>query len=355
MRKSRLLLSCLAALALLTAGIAPGKAHAEEGGSFLKIPVGLSYASTYWWRGVELKARAPGVLWPSVGLVLGDTGILASGCRGLDADYISAEPAAIARRITSVHEVDYGASFAKDLGDIASFSLGILYAQYPFYDDFDSTAVNPAFLEGSLGLGLKTILNPRVDFYYDYYVKESAAETPQDEDFYVKFSLGQEFAKTEDSAVTLSAWIGYYNNAYADLGGFSDAGLRLGFLKDFSGTAFAAGLYYARFARQRLPEGIRPGTATCEGKIKNHVWADFSVIKDAVNRWLILCKRKGRCHVAAPFLFTYPQREKNRTCDRRAYRTRTRAVRGKLGNTPTITASEPLPLVSAAFFAASLP
>ncbi len=278
MRKSRLLLSCLAALALLTAGIAPGKAHAEEGGSFLKIPVGLSYASTYWWRGVELNGKGSGVLWPSVGLVLGDTGISLLVAAGLDADYISADTSGDRKAIRPLHEVDYGASFAKDLGDIASFSLGILYAQYPFYDDFDSTAVNPAFLEGSLGLGLKTILNPRVDFYYDYYVKESAAETPQDEDFYVKFSLGQEFAKTEDSAVTLSAWIGYYNNAYADLEGFSDAGLRLGFLKDFSGTAFAAGLYYARsldsdFQRAYDPDGDG------EGKIKNHVWADFSVSK----------------------------------------------------------------------------
>lgn len=34
MRTSRILLSCLAALALLSAGIAPGKAIAEEGGSF---------------------------------------------------------------------------------------------------------------------------------------------------------------------------------------------------------------------------------------------------------------------------------------------------------------------------------
>jgi len=71
----------------------------------------------------------------------------------------------------------------------------------------------------------------------------------------MKFSLAQEFAKTNDSAITLSAWIGYYNNAYADAKGFSDAGLRLGFLKDFSGTAFGAGLYYA-LARQRFPAGV---------------------------------------------------------------------------------------------------
>ena len=254
MRTSRILLSCLAALALLSAGIAPGKAIAEEGGSFLKVPVGLSYASTYWWRGVELNGKGSGVLWPSAGLVLGDTGISLLVAAGLNADYLLADRSGDHKYIRPTHEIDYGASFAKDLGDIASFGVGILYAQYPYYDDYDSTALNPAFLEGSLGLGLKTILNPRLDFYYDYYVKEKE-ETPRDEDYYVKFSLAQEFAKTNDSAITLSAWIGYYNNAYADAKGFSDAGLRLGFLKDFSGTAFGAGLYYA-LARQRFPAGV---------------------------------------------------------------------------------------------------
>ena len=278
MRKSRLLLSCLAALALLTAGIAPGKAHAEEGGSFLKIPAGLSYASTYWWRGIELNGKGSGVLWPSVGLVLGDTGISLLVAAGLNADYLSADGSGDHKKIRPSHEVDYGASFAKDLGDIASFSLGILYAQYPYYDDFDSAAVNPAFLEGSLGLGLKTILNPRVDLYYDYYVKESAAETPQDEDYYVKLSLAQEFAKTEDSAITVSTWIGYYNNAYLGAEGFSDAGLRLGFLRVFSGTAFGAGRYYARSLDSDVWREYDPDE-NGKGKIKNHVWADFSITR----------------------------------------------------------------------------
>lgn len=277
MRTSRILLSCLAALALLSAGIAPGKAIAEEGGSFLKVPVGLSYASTCWWRGIELNGKGSGVLWPSAGLVLGDTGISLLVAAGLNADHLLADRSGDHKYIRPTHEIDYGASFAKDLGDIASFGVGILYAQYPYYDDYDSTALNPAFLEGSLGLGLKTILNPRLDFYYDYYVKEKE-ENPRDEDYYVKFSLAQEFAKTNDSAITLSAWIGYYNNAYADAKGFSDAGLRLGFLKDFSGTAFGAGLYYARsldsdFQREYDPNGDG------RGKIKNHVWVDFSMTR----------------------------------------------------------------------------
>jgi len=277
MRTSRILLSCLAALALLSAGIAPGKAIAEEGGSFLKVPVGLSYASTYWWRGVELNGKGSGVLWPSAGLVLGDTGISLLVAAGLNADYLLADRSGDHKYIRPTHEIDYGASFAKDLGDIASFGVGILYAQYPYYDDYDSTALNPAFLEGSLGLGLKTILNPRLDFYYDYYVKEKE-ETPRDEDYYVKFSLAQEFAKTNDSAITLSAWIGYYNNAYADAKGFSDAGLRLGFLKDFSGTAFGAGLYYARSLDSDFQQEYDPN-GDGRGKIKNHVWVDFSMTR----------------------------------------------------------------------------
>ncbi len=277
MRKTRLL-SCLAALALLAAGIAPGKARAEEGGSFFKIPVGLSYASTYWWRGVEVNGKGSGVLWPSVGLALGDTGLSLLVTAGLDMDYFSADTSRDRRAIRPYHEVDYCASFAKNLGAIASFNVGALYAQYPFYDDNDSSATNPAFIEGSLGLGLKTVLNPRIDFYYDYFIKENADKFPHDEDYYAKFSLGQEFMKTADSAVTVSAWVGYYNNAYLDAKGFSDAGLRLGFLKDFSGTVFAAGLYYARsldsdFWKEYDPDG------NGRGRIKNHVWADFSVTR----------------------------------------------------------------------------
>ncbi|HSV97328.1 MAG TPA: hypothetical protein VLM75_10395 [Spirochaetota bacterium] len=277
MMKARLL-SCLAALALLAAGVAPGKAHAEEGVSFLKIPVGLSYASTYWWRGVELNGKGSGVLWPSVGLVLGDTGLSFLVAAGLNADYLYAGTSGDRKAIRPSHEVDYGASLAKHLGDLASLNFGIVYAQYPFYDDNNSAAINPAFIEGTLGIGLKTALNPRVDFYYDYYVKESAAETPQDEDYYVKFSLAQEFAKTDDSAVTLSAWIGYYNNAYADAEGFSDTGLRLGFFKDYSGTVFAAGLYYARTLDSDFWREYDPNEDG-EGRMKNHVWADFSVSK----------------------------------------------------------------------------
>ncbi len=277
MRTSRILLSCLAALALLSAGIAPGKAIAEEGGSFLKVPVGLSYASTYWWRGVELNGKGSGVLWPSAGLVLGDTGISLLVAAGLNADYLLADRSGDHKYIRPTHEIDYGASFAKDLGDIASFSLGILYAQYPFYDDNDPDALNPAFLEGSIGIGLKSVLNPRLDFYYDYYVKEKE-ENPRDEDYYMKFSLAQEFAKTNDSAITLSAWIGYYNNAYADAKGFSDAGLRLGFLKDFSGTAFGAGLYYARSLDSDFQQEYDPN-GDGRGKIKNHVWVDFSMTR----------------------------------------------------------------------------
>lgn len=277
MRTSRILLSCLAALALLSAGIAPGKAIAEEGGSFLKVPVGLSYASTYWWRGIELNGKGSGVLWPSAGLVLGDTGISLLVAAGLNADYLLADRSGDHKYIRPTHEIDYGASFAKDLGDIASFSLGILYAQYPFYDDNDPDALNPAFLEGSIGIGLKSVLNPRLDFYYDYYVKEKE-ENPRDEDYYMKFSLAQEFAKTNDSAITLSAWIGYYNNAYADAKGFSDAGLRLGFLKDFSGTAFGAGLYYARSLDSDFQREYDPNVDG-RGKIKNHVWVDFSMTR----------------------------------------------------------------------------
>jgi len=239
--------------------------------------VGLSYASTYWWRGVELNGKGSGVLWPSAGLVLGDTGISLLVAAGLNADYLLADRSGDHKYIRPTHEIDYGASFAKDLGDIASFSLGILYAQYPFYDDNDPDALNPAFLEGSIGIGLKSVLNPRLDFYYDYYVKEKE-ENPRDEDYYMKFSLAQEFAKTNDSAITLSAWIGYYNNAYADAKGFSDAGLRLGFLKDFSGTAFGAGLYYARSLDSDFQQEYDPN-GDGRGKIKNHVWVDFSMTR----------------------------------------------------------------------------
>ncbi len=275
MRKSRLL-SCLAALALLAAGIAPGKAFAEEEAAFFKVPVGLSYASTYWWRGVELNGKGSGVLWPSAGLVLGDTGLSFLIAAGLNADYLYAGTGGDREATRPYHEFDYGASFAKDLGDIVSFNIGVLYVSYPFYDEADPAATNPSFIDGMLGLGLKTVLNPRVDFYYDYYVKENADKTPRDEDYYVKFSLAQEFAKTGDSAFTVSAWVGYYNNAYLDAKGWSDAGARLGFLKDFGGTVFAAGLYYARSLDSDFWQEYDPDEDG-RGRMKNHVWADFSV------------------------------------------------------------------------------
>ncbi|HOM09453.1 MAG TPA: hypothetical protein PLV81_04815, partial [Spirochaetota bacterium] len=39
-----------------------GKSYSE--GKNLYFPIGLTYNSTYWWRGVEINGKGAGVLWP---------------------------------------------------------------------------------------------------------------------------------------------------------------------------------------------------------------------------------------------------------------------------------------------------
>jgi len=255
------------------------KAHAED--SFLKVPVGISYSSTYWWRGVELNGKGVGVIWPSAGLEFGDTGLSLSVAAGINEDYLVVNETGEPTEAKVYHEFDYGLAYSVSTG-ILSVDLGVMYIHYPFYDEADDSSTDPpstdpSFVEGSLGLGLDIPLSPALEVYYDYYVKESDEDTPQNEDYYVKFSIGHDLVSTDSFTFSMGAWGAYYNNAYFDAKGFSDAGVSLGTSSIYEGVEFTSAVYYARTldsdfeAEYDLDDDTRPSA------LRNHLWAEFGV------------------------------------------------------------------------------
>ena len=249
------------------------KIYAEE--KIVSIPVTLSYGSVYWWRGVELNGDGVGVYWPGAGLAFGDTGIELSIAAGLSEDLFTVENRNPSDDVPSSEkeekvktELDYGVSCSKDIGDKITLGVGVLFAHYPYYDEIDADAKDPSFIEASISAGMDILLSPTLDFYYDYYIEESADKTPQNEDYYATLSMSHDLISTDDGfSFSLSALIGYYNNAYTKAKGWSDAVVSAGMSKEYKDFSFSAAAYYGR----SLDKDFRAGG------IKNHFWADFGV------------------------------------------------------------------------------
>jgi hypothetical protein len=245
---------------------------------FLTFPVSITYYSVYWWRGVELNGKGAGLIWPQLGVNLGESGISAFVAGGANTDYFVASDSADRKYAKTFHEFDAAVAYSGEIAGKVTLGLGMTYVKYFYYDAYDPAVKDPSFIEGALSVGLKVPLNPKIDLYYDYYVKESAAKTPVDEDYYASFSLTHDLIATEDGfKLTANPWISYYNNAYLDRKGWSDAGLTLTTTKDYKGTVFTASVNFARSLSKdfQLPADI-DGNGT-PGKLRNHFWAEFGV------------------------------------------------------------------------------
>lgn len=273
MKKSLLILAASAVtVALLgTAGSRPAVAE----GSFVRVPLGLSYSSSYWWRGVELNGKDIGVAWANAGLELGSTGITLFAAAGLSEDYLLYNNSGFEdyrRGQKSLNEFDYGVSYSVTVGEKIAIGAGLAYIHYPFYDALVKDATDPSFAEGSLSVGLKTVLTPTLYVYYDYYAEESAVKTPQDEDYYARLTVSHDILAKNDFTFTAGAWVGYYNNAYLEREGWSDAGMSLAIGFTAGDASFRGAAYYAR---SLSPDFQLEDADT--GKMKNHFWSEFGV------------------------------------------------------------------------------
>jgi hypothetical protein len=252
----------LAMIMLVTAGTAK-YVHAED--AKISVPVSFSYNSTYWWRGYELDGPGVGVLWPGVGLSYGDLSLTFAA--GIPETWITAEDTASEKYAKTFTEIDLGAAYTLNT-DKLSVVLGVMYVGYPYYDAVNPNAVEASFIEGSAVLTLKTILSPYVAVYYDYFLNETDAKTPVAEDYYVKVGASHNLISTEDGfAFSLGAYVGYYNNAYFDMSGWSDAVATAGISKSYKNMSFTSGFNYGR----TLGKDFRDYNSG----IKNHFWASF--------------------------------------------------------------------------------
>jgi hypothetical protein len=266
--------SAIIILAAIMVSATPASAADE---SAVKFPVYFSYYSNYWWRGVELDGRNVGVFWPGAGVRYGDFEL--SIYAGISQEYLlqtDESNTALGNNIKmqkSFTEIDYIIAWSKDVNELVSLGASIGYIQWPFYRALDSSAVNPSFVETMLSVGLKTLLNPKLEFFYDCYVKETAGKTPQFEDFYMRLSLSHNiFSLKDKDAFTLAIqpWLGYYNNAYLERFGFSDIGATLEAKKDIDKFSVAGQISYAR----SLDKDFQLEYQTV-GRLKDHFWAGF--------------------------------------------------------------------------------
>ncbi|TAL36592.1 MAG: hypothetical protein EPN93_07140 [Spirochaetes bacterium] len=276
MKKTLVSLALVAILSAIPAVAQEAAPAAEK--SFLTFPVSVTYYSIYWWRGVELNGKGAGLIWPQAGINLGETGLSVFAAGGVNTDYFAASDSEDRKYSKTLHEFDGGLAYTTEIAGTLTLGLGATYVKYFYHDAVTHTADDPSFIEGALSLGLKVPLNPKIDFYYDYYVKESAAKTPVDEDYYVSFSLTHDFIATDDGfKLTANPWVSYYNNAYLDRKGWSDAGLTLTTAKDYKGTTFTASVNYARSLSKDFQPEVDINGDGISGKLKNHFWAEFGV------------------------------------------------------------------------------
>lgn len=270
------------AIFFILSGISFAKAQdskaetAAEDGAALEIPVSFTYSSLYWWRGFVCMEGA-GVLWPGVGAVLGDSGIELNLTTGISDFWLTRDDSAVKDSAKSYTEIDYSISYSKEI-DIVSISLGLLYYQYPYYDEVTADSADPSFAEGSVSVGIKTILSPTIEFYYDYYIearKDAAGEDlPTAEDYYAKFSVSHNIISTDDGfSLSAGASIGYYNNAYYEASGLSDAIINLGFAKDYDNLSVKATMYYGR----SIGKDFQDANESVGAARKNHFWCDFGL------------------------------------------------------------------------------
>ncbi len=263
----RKMLTATVLITLITLAALPDL-HADE--KNIKVPISFTYSSTYWWRGIQANGEGVGVLSPGIALEFGDFSI--SYAAFISENWISKESSFDEDKAKAKTEMDYGISFSKDLEAII-ISVGVLYAHYPYYDEVESDATDPSFWEGSLAIGLNTVLSPAIEFYYDYFIEarddSDGNEVPVDEDYYIKLSLSQNLIATKDGfTFTILAWVGYYNNPYSEMEGWSDAVASMVISKDEGDLSFSAGFYYGR----TLSRDFRQANG-----IKNNFWCEFGI------------------------------------------------------------------------------
>lgn len=284
----------------------PKKAVAEE--SKLSIPVLVMYSSLYWWRGVELNntespSDSVGIVWSGFAIKYAGFSILCAGGFSEDLwrrrntedledpevedeteeDAIGNNQDDSSRDTAKTKtEVDYGISYKLEIKPV-KIAASVLYVQYPYFDEMDNShldddptvdSTDPSFWEAGLSLDVDTILSPSVEFYWDYYVEDykndKGEDVPVDEDYYVKLSVSQEIVGKKDVySLAMGAWAGYYNNAYMELKGWSDAGGSLEISVDHESLSIFATVYYARTLDKDFVEAA--------GFVKNHTWCDFGI------------------------------------------------------------------------------
>lgn len=238
-------------LTLITGSFMAYADETTDKADFLKITPFYSYESNYIYRGIELNSGC-GVNWLGVTAVFGETGISAVVYTGLNSGYIFANDSDTRKSIEDTTELDYNILYSKTFADLINVGASLLFTQYPTNSDLN-------IAEGGISFGIKTLLNPTINVYYDYLIKKPAA------DIYSNLTISHEIFNAENFIITAGAWLGYYNLATSDISGLSDIGIKLETSKTINNVGIISGLYYVYTIEKDLQ-------ALSTVSKKNHIW-----------------------------------------------------------------------------------
>ncbi len=183
------------------------------------ISFGLTYYSTYLWRGVSW-FDGDGAFTPFISYDIAGSGLVFTILGELSASAVSTQQSG---RNTNPNIYSYsrqGINFSLDytipLGKIAAIKLNALSFIYPISKEYSCNVndnqdkIDQSGLTATAGIFFDGIpLKPNISYTHDFNVGNPRFRFT---DFYIKIGIGQDFELAKDLTFTLGGYIGLFNN-----------------------------------------------------------------------------------------------------------------------------------------------
>lgn len=224
----------------------------EPASKGLGITVGMTYASTYLFRGIDFYS-GDGAFLPLISYDVLGSGLIINAAMEHSEDSVF-EGKGKGATGHAFNSVDFGAGYTINTAPV---SIGLNVWYWDYYNSKDEYGSNASFVTSNVVVTANVLLSPFISFTYDYYIDDKFAD-PNDKDYYLQFGLSKEFEVIKDAKLKLSAAGGYYNAKSLDAKGVSDVTCT-------AGMTVAAGpvTYAGSFNYVYIPEGdfrdMKPG------------------------------------------------------------------------------------------------
>ncbi len=219
--------------------IVTGLKAEEAGPKPVGLTVGVTYASSYLFRGIDFYG-GDGAFLPAASYDLLGSGLILGVAAEHSEDSLFEGKGDDANGY-AFNSVDVGAGYTIGAGAPVTVGLNVWYWDY--YNSKDELAGDASFITMNVIVTANTFLSPFVSCTYDYYMDDKFAD-PNDNDYYVQFGIAKEFEVIKDAKIKLSAAGGYYNAKSLDANGFSDVTATAGLTVTAGAVAYTSNLNY---------------------------------------------------------------------------------------------------------------